>query len=191
MQIQVTGKHIDVGDALTNHMQDRLDTGITKYFDRSVDAHIVLSKEGPMFRADCSVHLASGISLQAQYEAGDVYASFDGAAERLEKRVRRYKRRLRNHHDKHKGQPLPAADADYFVLRGEDHAQTAEPETLDPVIIAESTKAIKTMSAGEAVMQLELHDSPALVFKNAGHGGVNVVYRREDGNIGWIDPPSS
>lgn len=188
MEIQVTGKHIDVGEALTSHVQDKLDSGITKYFDRTVDAHVVLSKEGPMFRADCSVHLASGISLQAQHEAGDVYSSFDGAAERLEKRVRRYKRRLRNHHDQHKGKVMPSADADYFVLRGEDHKAEIEPESLDPVIIAEQTKSVKTMTTGEAVMQLELHDSPALVFKNAANDRVNVVYRRDDGNIGWVDP---
>ncbi|MGB1088768.1 MAG: ribosome hibernation-promoting factor, HPF/YfiA family, partial [Alphaproteobacteria bacterium] len=98
MQVQVSGKHMDIGDALTGHVQTRLEGGVSKYFDRTVDGRVVMSREGPMFHVDCSVHLASGITLQAQGEASDVYAAFDGAADRLEKRVRRYKRRLKNHH---------------------------------------------------------------------------------------------
>ena len=187
MQIQVTGKHIDLGDALTQHVNDRLEAGITKYFERTVDAHVTFTHEGSMFRADCSVHLASGMTLQAHAEGGDVYSAFDEAADKLEKRVRRYKRRLKNHHDHHTAAPLPAEDSPYFILKGEE-ASVEEPETLDPIIVAETTKPIRTMTVGEAVMQLDLGEAPALVFSNAAHGGINVVYRRADGHVGWIDP---
>lgn len=188
MQIQVTGKHLDVGDALTEHVQTRLEGGINKYFDRSVDGHVVMSKQGPMFHVDCSVHLASGITLQAQGEADDVYAAFDGAADRLEKRVRRYKRRLKNHHKTRENDVLQALEAPYYVLGNDSTEEEEVDEGLDPVIVAETTKPIKTMSVGEAVLQLNLTDSPVVVFHNSGHGEVNVVYRRPDGHIGWVDP---
>lgn len=188
MQIQVTGKHLDVGDALTEHVQTRLEGGINKYFDRTVDSHVVMSKQGPMFHVDCSVHLASGITLQAQGEADEIYAAFDGAADRLEKRVRRYKRRLKNHHRARENDVLQALDAPYYVLGNDSPEEEEVSEGLDPVIVAETTKPIKTMSVGEAVLQLNLTDSPVVVFHNVGHGDVNVVYRRPDGHIGWIDP---
>lgn len=189
MQIQVTGKHIDVGDALTEHVTERLEAGITKYFERTVDAHVTFSHEGgSMFRVDCSVHLASGMTLQAHADGSDAYGAFDAAAERLEKRVRRYKRRLKNHHDHHQTAPLPAEETPYFILKGEEESAEFEPDTLDPVIVAETTKAIRTMTVGEAVMQLDLGETPAIVFSNAAHGGINVVYRRADGHVGWIDP---
>lgn len=187
MQIQVTGKHIDVGDALRTHVEDRLQQGIKKYFERTVDAHVTFSHEGPMLRADCSVHLASGILMQSQAEASDIYAAFDAAADRLEKRVRRYKRRLKNHHDHHNESPLPAEDSAYYVLRGGEQA-VEEPEVAEPIIVAETTTPIRTLTVSDAVLQLDLTEAPALVFANAAHGQINVVYRRADGNIGWIDP---
>lgn len=189
MQVQVTGKHLDVGEALTGHVQTRLEGGVNKYFDRSVDGHVTLSREGPMFHVDCSVHLASGITLQAQGEAADVYAAFDGAADRLEKRVRRYKRRLKNHHKTREGNAIPAWDAPYVVFDGDNTDDEEEaPEGIDPVIVAETTKPIRTMTVSEAVLQLNVSDNPVVVFRNSAHDGINVVYRRTDGHVGWVDP---
>ncbi len=192
MQVQVTGKHLDVGEALTGHVQTRLEGGVNKYFDRSVDGHVTLSREGPMFHVDCSVHLASGITLQAQGEAADVYAAFDGAADRLEKRVRRYKRRLKNHHKTREGNAMPAWDAPYVVFGGDGPDNDEEvSEGIDPVIVAETTKPIRTMTVGEAVLQLNVSDNPVVVFRNSAHDGINVVYRRADGHVGWVDPTNN
>ncbi len=185
MQILVSGKQLDVGEALRSHVDDRLQTGVTKYFPNTMDAHVVFSREGQGYRADCSVHVGHGIQAQARAEAGDIYQAFDQASERLEKRLRRYKRRLRDHH----GNDRPAPDglsAQNYVLAPEPEMEEA-PEEFQPVIVAEHTSDIHRRSVGEAVMQLELAEQPILMFRNSGNGHLNVVYRRPDGHIGWID----
>ena len=146
-------------------------------------------------RCDCVAHLSSGIVLSSQGGAPDAYGAFDIALEHLEKRIRRYKRRLKNHHNGSKP-PLPAETASAYILapfKGDDERE-AEPSEADaepnPVIVAESSEKLREMTVGTAVMQLDLTDKPVLVFRNAAHGGVNVVYRRPDGNVGWIDPSS-
>lgn len=184
MEIQISGKKIDVGDALRTHVSDRLEAGIVKYFDQPVDGQVSFAKEGGDFRCDANIHLSSGISLQAGGMAGDAYGAFDMAAERLEKRLRRYKRRLKDHHNKNK-QALPAMSVASYVIQTADVVE--EPSDLQPVIIAEDMTQIKIMSVGEAVMQMDLADQSVLLFKTNGEGAVNVVYRRPDGNIGWID----
>jgi ribosomal subunit interface protein len=188
MDIQISGKRLDVGDALRAHVSDRLETNIVKYFDQSVDGHVYFAKEGNDFKCDANIHLSSGISLQAGGQASDAYGAFDMAAERLEKRLRRYKRRLKDHHNKHKEAMPATAVASYVIQTTETVDEAEEPGDLQPVIVAEDMTQIKVMSVGEAVMQMDLADTSVLLFKTSDEAALNVVYRRSDGNIGWIDP---
>jgi ribosomal subunit interface protein len=186
MKVAVTGKQLDVGDALRSHVEQVLEGSVKKYFTQSIEANVTISKVAHLFRADCSVHIGHGMYLQSQGEAPEVYAAFDSATEKLETRLRRYKRRLTNHH-KSKDNNGERYEAASYVLASEDeHAE--EPENLQPVIIAEMTTEIPEATVGEAVMRMDLADAATLVFRNRAHGGLNVVYRRPDGNIGWIDP---
>ncbi len=187
MQVNVVGKQIDIGEALRSHVEDRLSRGIGKYFSRPGRAHVFFSREGPDFRCDCTVHLDSGITLQSSGEAGDIYASFEMAADRMEKRVRRYKRRLKSHHAHKKQARKKAQPASTYVIAPQNESEE-EPEDLQPVIIAETTTDIQTLSVGEAVMQLDLAESPVVIFFSSATDQLNVVYRRADGNIGWINP---
>lgn len=193
MRIQVAGRQMDVGEALRTRIEGELASGVGKYFDRATDAVVTVAKNGggSQFEVDCMVHLPSGISLQTQGHGGDAHGAFSEAMDKLEKRVRRYKRRLRNHHADNKS-PLPAEDAPAYVLaplqednEAGDDAPAAETA---PLVIAENTVSVRTMTVSTAVLQLDLADQPALLFRNAAHGGLNVVYRRADGNIGWVDP---
>ncbi|GGD21247.1 ribosome hibernation-promoting factor, HPF/YfiA family [Pyruvatibacter mobilis] len=192
MQVQVTGKHIDVGDALRVHVTDRLEAAAEKYLGRAIDAHVVFSKEGHEFQADCTLRLGHGVVMQSQARAGEIYSAFDGAADRMEKRLRRHKRRLKDHHAE--GRPAPEEiELPARVLSGgEDEAETdtASDNTGNddqPVIIAETTKTLHRLSVGEAVMRMDLADAPFLLFKSGSNDAVSMVYRREDGNIGWVE----
>jgi ribosomal subunit interface protein len=194
MRIQIAGRQMDVGEALRTRIEDELSSGVAKYFNRATDAVVTVGKNGGGvgIEVDCTVHLPSGISLQAEGHGGDAHSAFGDAMDKLEKRVRRYKRRLRNHHAENKS-PLPAEDASAYVLAplqeesdaGED--APAEAET-GPLVIAETIVSVRTMTVSMAVMQLDLSSTPALMFRNAANGALNVVYRRPDGNVGWIDP---
>ena len=185
MQINVVGKHIDVGESLHERVEVHLAELIGKYFSRPGQAQVVFAREGAAFRCDCVVHLDSGIVLRSSGSSGDIYASFDEAAERIAKRVRRYKRRLKNHHsEKHAASEVAAVD---YVIASEEDVQE-KPEDLQPVIVAETVTHIRRLSVGDAVMQLDLADIPVVVFRREAGGELNVVYRRPDGNIGWIDP---
>jgi len=192
MRVQVAGRQMDVGEALRSRIEDELSSGVGKYFSRATDAVVTVAKNGGGIgiEVDCAVHLSSGISLQAAGHGGDAHSAFDDALGKLEKRVRRYKRRLRNHHADNKS-PLPAEDATAYVLAplegdSEDEAAPEGPDA--PLVIAESTVPVRTMAVAMAVLQLDLSDAPVLMFRNAGSGALNVVYRRGDGNVGWIDP---
>lgn len=188
MRIQVSGKQIDIGDALRLHVEDRLMETVGKFFDRPVDAVVTFSKDRHEFISDSSVHLSTGMTVQAKARAGEVYASFEGAVDRMEKQLRRYKRRLKAHQ---RGREFPIESTEgqsYILAGGELGEEHEEPETLQPVIIAEMETRVPSLSVGEAVMQMELAGTHLLVFRNDAHGGVNVVYTRDDGNIGWIDP---
>jgi len=192
MRIQVAGRQMDVGAALRTRIESELVSGVSKYFNRATDAVVTVGKNGggTGVEVDCTVHLPSGISLQAEGHGGDAHTAFGDAMDKLEKRVRRYKRRLRNHHADHKS-PLPAEDASAYVLaplEDEDEADAGVSAGAAPLVIAESTVAVRTMTVSMAVMQLDLSKDPALLFRNAANGGLSVVYRRADGNIGWIDP---
>lgn len=189
MDVQITGKGLDLGDALQIHVQRRLSDGVHKYFDRAAEAQVTFAKEGSNLRCEVTTHLASGVFLAARGEAGDAYGAFDGALEKLEKRVRRYKRRLKNHHATGKT-PLPVEDAPSYILKPlEADAEGEEPIAEDPtpIVIAENTTKLHRMTVGAAVLQLDLADQSVVIFRNAAHGNLNVVYQRPDGNIGWID----
>lgn len=191
MHIKVTGKHIDVGEALSTHVEGRLVSVIGKYFDRPAEGSVVFSRDAHNFACDSLVHLATGLTAQARAVSTDIYAAFDQSAERIEKQVRRYKRRLKNHHHDRQN-PIEIIQAQSYVLAGQQgDDDDTEPESLQPVIIAEQMTDIQALSAGEAVMQMELADQPFLVFKNSANGAINVVFRRDDGNVGWIDPANS
>lgn len=189
MKVQVSGRHIDIGDALRAHVVDRLVAGTGKYFERSIDAHVVFTREGATgFRAEIRVHIHAGMDLEAEGHAHEIYAAFETALERVEKRLRRYKRRLNANHAAKPvmiDAPPPAAQA--YVLSGEAEDEHGEAPS-EPLVIAETTTHIPTLTVGEAVMRLEFGSAPALMFRNSAHGGFNVVFRRKDGHIGWIDP---
>ncbi len=186
MQVQISGKSVDVGDALRAHITERLELNVNKYFDGTAEGHVTVMREGGDFRVECVVHLSSGIMLQSKGQSGDAYAGFDMAAERLEKRLRRYKRRLKDYHSRHNNK-LNGLDAPNFVIATSDEEET-EAEDLNPAIIAENTTRVEELTVGDAVMRIDVSEEPFLIFKNASHGGINVVYRRDDGNFGWIDP---
>lgn len=190
MDIQVSGTNMDLGEALQAHVGARLTESVTKYFGRGADAVVTFSKERHLVECEVTTHLNSGVFLAAHGDAGDAYAAFDGALEKLEKRVRRYKSRLKDHHNNGKA-PLPSESASYYLLApfGDEEDETdLQAADAAPVVVAESLTAVREMTVGQAVMQLDLADAPAIVFKNAAHGRLNVVYRRRDGHIGWIDP---
>jgi len=196
MNVQVSGKHVNVGEALRQRITDDVIAGIGKYFERGGDADISVGKDGHSFCVDIVVRLASGQQLEARGMGGDAHAAFSATLEKLETRIRRYKRRLKNHHTHPGGKAATAELASLIVLRADDEgdfdAAWDDDEGLDgapaAMIIAETEATLKTMPVSMAVMELDLSDAPMVMFRNAGHGGLSVVYRRKDGNIGWIDP---
>jgi ribosomal subunit interface protein len=187
MQIQVTGKNISVGDALRHHVEDRLNGDVARYFDGTVRAHVTVEKQRSQFRSDCTLHLATGIVLQAHGVDGDARMAFDVAAGHLEKRLRRYKQRLRSHHS-HRRKPARIADIKSLVIQVAMHERDEEePSDLNPVIVAEAPHKVPELSAGEAAMQFDISNSAFLLFRDAKSGSLGLIYRRDDGNIGWID----
>jgi ribosomal subunit interface protein len=189
MRYQISGKQIDIGTSLQTHVQTDLNAILEKYAGRPTDAYVVFSKTGHEFICDAVVHLSTGLTAQATDRASDIYAAFNGCAEKMDKQLRRYKRRLKDHH-KDRLQPVELSASSSYILAPTDESNEADDSAANPIIVAEMEEKIQSLSAGEAVMQMELANKPVLVFRNEKHGGVNVVYRREDGNIGWIDPRS-
>ncbi len=189
MTLQVTGKNVEAGEAFKVYITDKLGDSLEKYIGPEISGHVRLEKERGRFRTDCSIRLKTGLLLESHGEGSDAYASADAAVERMDKRLRRYKRRLKSHHKGHAlGQkPDETAANDYTVRADEDDIDVNEALSEHPVIIAEAERSIKALPVSEAVMQLDVTDRAFLVFRNAGHGGLNVVYRRTDGHIGWID----
>jgi ribosomal subunit interface protein len=194
LQVHVSGKHVDVGEALRSRVTDEISTSISKYFERGGDADVVVCREGHAFRVDCSVTLASGQQLNSSGLGGDAHAAFDAALEKIETRIRRYKRRLKSHSEAANAKLQETASL--YVLRSpgdevdgwDDSAESGEAGPPSAMVIAETEAALRTMTVSMAVMELDLTEAQTIVFRNAAHGGLSVVYRRPDGNIGWIDP---
>lgn len=190
MQLSIGGKQLDVRDTVKDHVHERLTSGVSKHFDRALDAQVHFSRDGHQIRTEISVHAGSGIVLHSHAVKDDMMQSFDAAADRIEKRLRRYKKRLVRHHARGADSAFDAVTARQVVLAAEDQETEPEIEPAEggPVTIAETTMEVHSLTVGEATMRLELAQLPVLMFRNSGHGGMNVVYRRADGHIGWIDP---
>jgi ribosomal subunit interface protein len=195
MTLRISGKSINVGDALRGRVSERTDEVLRKYFDGNYSGHITLSKDGFGFRTDCSLHLDSGITLEADSNAADAYASADQALLMIEKRLRRYKSRLKDRSARKAyaasaalaEMEAPTLDAPSYVI--ETPADGDVEITYSPVIIAEATTSLKRLSVSEAVMELDLTGAACIVFQHGSSGRVNIIYRRADGNVGWVDPP--
>src|SRR3979411_606074 len=192
MSLRISGKSISVGDALRGRVTERTDEVLRKYFDGNYSGHITLSKDGFGFRTDCALHLDSGITLEAESTATDAYASADQALVMIEKRLRRYKSRLKDRSAR-KAYAASAALAgmDKPTLDGPGYGNGARAggggegvTGYSPVIIAEATTSLKRLSVSEAVMELDLTGAACIVFQHGGSGRVNIIYRRPDGNVG-------
>ena len=190
VRFQITGKQIDVGEALQSHVKTEMSEALAKYAGRPTDAQVVFSREGHLHACEATVHLSTGLTAQARGTANEIYAAFDACNEKMEKQLRRNKRRLKDHH-KERPQPVEYAGGSAYILAAPDDDSDDGEAGTDPVIIAEMETRIASLSVGEAVLQMELAGAPLLVFRNEKTGGTNVVYRREDGNYGWIDPAAA
>lgn len=186
MTLRVSGKNMDVGDALRSKAEDHFTTVLGKYFDGGYEGHLTLTPDGSGFRADCVVHLDSGATLQSSAQGGDATSAYEGMALNIEKRLRRYNRKLKGHRKGANGNG-DGLIAQYTVFGSLDDIDEID-EDYAPTVIAETTKNLRSMSVEEAVLELDITGSGVVVFRHAGHGGLNVVYRRPDGNIGWVDP---
>jgi ribosomal subunit interface protein len=189
MSLRISGKHMEIGDAFRSRIQSRIGDAVDKYFDGGYSGHVTVEKSGSRFSADCVIFLDTGMGLQAAGQAYDPQAAFEAASDRIETRLRRYKRKLRSYD----GGAASARDQDiaYTVMAPAAEEVDEIPEDFAPAIVAESTVSLKTMSVARAIVELDVKDSPVFVFRNAGNEQVNIVYRRADGNIGWIDPSSA
>ena len=185
VQLTVTGKHIDTSPGLRQHVEARLDVILGKYFKTAIEAHVVFSKEAHLSRAEVSIHIGRGISVNASAVSLEIYAAFDAAAERVAKQMRRYKRRLHNHHAQVREVFEGGERAKDYILAPLD--EEAEGEE-GPAVIAEMSTDLPSLTVSEAVMRMDLANAQVLLFRNSSHGELNLVYRRSDGNIGWIDP---
>ncbi len=190
MNINVTGRKMKIGDALTNHVEDRLSTVADKYFNRTIDASTTFAKEGHSYRSDVSLHANQGINLHSRGEADDPYAAFEMAAEKVEKQLRRYKRRLKNHHRMPQRDISLELAQDYTIALENEESDAVPDNTSEdqPIIIAENRTEIPNVSVGDAVMLMDLANTNAFVFRNSKNDALEVVYRRSDGNVGWICP---
>lgn len=193
MQINISGQQLDVGDSLRAHISESLDGVVEKYFGQAIDASVVLTRERFTIRADLAIHIGRNIYVRAHESADDAYAAFDVAAAHLGKRLRRHKRRLRDHHAARENAETVRAQqyilAPYDLVADDEEDVDNQPD--NPVIVAEDQTVIESLTVSEAVMRMDLADVPAMVFRNAANGGLNVVYRRADGNIGWVDPDAN
>jgi len=188
MQLSVKGKQLDVGDAWRRHVEENLPAIVGKYFDSAQDAQVTLSRHGSTLRVDITVHVGKRIIVQSHGATGDAYSAFDEAGDHIGKRLRRYKRRLRDHH-RERPEEMESLPAQQYILAGEEiEGDAKSEETKEPVVIAEMETGIETLSVGEAVMRMDLANLPAMMFRNRAHGGLNMVYHRGDGHIGWVDP---
>ena len=187
MGLRISGKQMEMGEAFRTRIDQRIEEAISKYFDGGFSGHVTVEKSGSRFSADCMIHLDTGMALQAEGKALDPQLAFDAAADRIEKRLRRYKRRLKSHQA---ASPEEAiwTDIPYRIVAAVAEEEEEVAEDYAPTVVAETSLVLKTMSVASAVIELDTKDSPVYVFRNAATDTVNIVYRRADGNIGWIDP---
>ena len=190
MNVQINGKQIDVGSSLSTHAKDKVTEIITKYSKSATDSTITFSKDRYEYFCDIFINLATGMNVQAKGKAIDIYDSFEDSLEKIDKQLRRYKRRLKNHHNDRK-KPIEFMYANSYIISNQNEEDSHKKESLKPLIIAEMQEKIPTISVGEAVMQMELSGANMLIFRNSSHQKINVVHLREDGNIGWVDPEHS
>jgi ribosomal subunit interface protein len=196
MQINVSGKQVDLSDALRTRVASSLDVIAQKYFDHAMEAHVTFGRARSFFTCDINVHAGRGLTLRGEGEAGDANAAFDDAAEHIAKRLRRYRRRVNEHHRDQTTRSAPKTGRAY-VLRAEPDAAPAdlpnghEANAAFATVIAETQTEIRELTVGDAVMRMDLADQSVLMFRNSASGVLNVIYRRADGNIGWIDPGSA
>ena len=188
MPLRVSGKNLDIGESLRTHVLEKVQTMIARYFDGKVTGHVVISPEGSAYRSDCSLHLSSGMNLQSEGRAHEPYESFEQAADKIERRLRRYKKRLKEH-GAGPAAPTEAGDREVanFVIESPDDAAEASAD-YSPVVVAEGAQPLKTMSVASAVSELDLTGAPVVLFQHATSSRLNIVYRRRDGAIGWLDP---
>ena len=192
MSLRISGKNLDVGEALRGQAEERVAAAVSKYYEGGYQGHVTVDKDGTAFRTDGVLHLSSGITLEASATAHDPYASLDKMAERIEKRLRRYKRRLKDRSSAN-GRDAGIEIPSYVIAAPDDDVVDFDGASAgdNPVIVAESTKSLHVRTVSDAVAELDLTGAPVVVFRHAGNGRMNIVYRRRDGNIGWIDPPAS
>ncbi len=194
MGLRVSGKNLDVGEAIRLQAEARVGAALGKYYEGSFNGHVTVARDGTGFRSDAVLHLSSGMTLEATGLDHDAYQSLDKMVDKIEKRLRRYKRRLKDHSGNAQTRRA-VMDIPSYVIEAPDHEDEGDDDNAGvadgdhPAIIAETMRALHELSVGNAVSELDLTGSPVLVFRNAGNGRVNIVYRRQDGNIGWIDPP--
>lgn len=186
MALRVSGKNIDVGEALRTRLSDRVSEVIGKYFDGGWSGHVTVSRDGSGYRSECLLHLDSGVNLQAQGNAHDANASADAALDKVEKRLRRYKQKLKDRHGHGNGNG--AVDAQAYVLEAPEVESEEEFVGWSPTVVAEQVTKLRQLTVSDAVLELEITGAPVVVFRHAGHGRMSVVYRRPDGHVGWIDP---
>jgi ribosomal subunit interface protein len=192
MQLSVSGKHLDVGDSLRGHVETTIAASAERYFGRAIEGKVIFQRSRHAYRVDISVHVTRGIVVQSHGEANDPYAAFDAAAERLDTRLQRHKHRLvdRRREAGRDAEAAAAESAPHFILGADEPAPSGEDHDHGrPAVVAEISVDIEQLTVGDAVMRLDLGDLPVLLFRSRTHGGYNVVYRRADGTIGWIDPP--
>jgi ribosomal subunit interface protein len=190
MPLRVSGKNLDIGESLRDHVLEKVQTLIARYFDGKVTGHVVISPEGSAFRTDCSLHLSSGMSLQSEGRAHEPYASFEQSADKIERRLRRYKKRLKEHAPGHEAamEEQNRLELAKFVIEAPADDEHEAPADYSPVVVAEGSQALKTLSVASAVSELDLTGAPVIVFQHATSARINIVYRRRDGAIGWLDP---
>lgn len=193
MSLRISGKNLDVGEALRGQAEARVASALSKYYEGGYQGHVTVGKDGTGFRTDGVLHLSSGITLEASGAAHDAYASLDKMAERIEKRLRRYKRRLKDRSAAQSTRDVAIEIPSYVIAAPDEEIEEADVEVTgdNPVIVAETTKSLHALTVGDAVAELDMTGAPVVVFRHAGNGRMNIVYRRRDGNIGWIDPPAS
>jgi len=194
MQITVSGKQVELSDALRTRVATSLDTISAKYFDHALEANVTFSRARSFFTCDINMHAGRGLTLRGEGEAADANGAFDDAAEHIARRLRRYRRRVNDHQRDQAHRERPQAATQYVLRPTEDDADHGQGETQTATyatVVAEAPAEILTLTVSDAVMRMDLENGPVLMFRNSASGALNVVYRRSDGHVGWIDPTGS